>query len=37
VLQRLRPELRYDQQEIEAIAAHIADFTLAALRSKRPA
>ncbi|ADL56877.1 CerR family C-terminal domain-containing protein [Gallionella capsiferriformans] len=35
VLQRLRPELRYDRQEIESIAAHIADFTLAALRIKR--
>lgn len=31
VLQRLHPELRYDAAEIEAIAAHIADFSLAAM------
>lgn len=35
VLQRLHPELRYDRKEIEAIAAHIADFSLAALRAKK--
>lgn len=33
VLQRLHPELRYDLDEIEAIAQHIADFSLAALRA----
>ncbi len=31
VLKRLTPELRYDSEEIEAIAKHIADFSLAAL------
>ena len=31
VLQRLHPELRYDREEIEAIAQHIAEFSLAAL------
>ena len=31
VLQRLRPGLRYDHEEIEAIAEHIADFSLAGL------
>jgi len=35
VLQRLHPELRYDRAEIEAIAAHIADFSLAALLPKK--
>ena len=28
VLQRLHPEMRYDHKEIEAIARHIADFSL---------
>lgn len=32
VLQRLHPELRYDQKEIEALAAHIADFSLAGIK-----
>ena len=31
VLQRLHPRLRYDHKEIEAIAEHIADFSLAGL------
>lgn len=35
VLQRLHPELRYDLKEIEAIAQHIADFSLAALLAKK--
>ena len=35
VLQRLHPELRYDKEEIEAIATHIADFSLAALLAKK--
>jgi AcrR family transcriptional regulator len=35
VLQRLHPELRYDPDEIDAIAAHIADFSLAALLAKK--
>jgi AcrR family transcriptional regulator len=35
VLQRLHPELRYDRDEIEAIAQHISDFSLAALRAKK--
>ncbi len=35
VLQRLHPELRYDAEEIAAIAAHIADFSLAALLACR--
>ena len=35
VLQRLHPELRYDREEIEAIAQHISDFSLAALRAKK--
>src|SRR3990167_5417729 len=32
VLQRLHPEMRYDDREIEAIARHIADFSLAGIR-----
>lgn len=32
VLQRLHPKLRYGHKEIEAIAAHIADFSLAGIR-----
>lgn len=32
VLQRLHPELRYDGKEIEAIARHIADFSLHGLK-----
>ena len=32
VLQRLHPELRYDKREIDAIAKHIADFSLHGLR-----
>ena len=32
VLQRLHPELRYSHREIETIAAHIADFSLAGIR-----
>lgn len=32
VLQRLHPKLRYDHKEIEALAAHIADFSLAGIR-----
>ena len=32
VLQRLHPRLRYDRKEIEAIAEHIADFSLAGLK-----
>jgi TetR/AcrR family transcriptional regulator, regulator of cefoperazone and chloramphenicol sensitivity len=32
VLQRLHPKLRYDHKEIEAIAAHIADFSLAGIK-----
>ncbi len=35
VLQRLHPELRYDRKEIEAIAQHIANFSLAALLAKK--
>jgi AcrR family transcriptional regulator len=35
VLQRLHPQLCYDAAEIEAIAAHIADFSLAALLAKK--
>ena len=31
VLQRLHPKLRYDRKEIEAIARHIADFSLAGI------
>jgi len=31
VLQRLYPKQRYDRKEIEAIAAHIADFSLAGI------
>ena len=31
VLQRLHPKLRYDHKEIEAIAMHIADFSLAGM------
>jgi len=33
VLQRLHPELRFDSQEIDAIARHIADFSLNGLRA----
>jgi AcrR family transcriptional regulator len=32
VLQRLNPKLRYDHKEIEAIAEHIADFSLAGIK-----
>ncbi|MBI5439482.1 MAG: CerR family C-terminal domain-containing protein [Nitrosomonadales bacterium] len=32
VLQRLHPKLRYDGKEIEAIADHIADFSLAGIK-----
>ncbi|MBI1887829.1 MAG: CerR family C-terminal domain-containing protein [Nitrosomonadales bacterium] len=32
VLQRLHPEMRYDDREIEAIARHIAEFSLAGIR-----
>ncbi|HYR05728.1 MAG TPA: CerR family C-terminal domain-containing protein, partial [Gallionella sp.] len=32
VLQRLHPKLRYGQREIETIAEHIADFSLAGIR-----
>jgi AcrR family transcriptional regulator len=32
VLQRLHPKLRYDHKEIEAIADHIADFSLAGIK-----
>ncbi|MDZ4202857.1 MAG: CerR family C-terminal domain-containing protein [Gallionella sp.] len=32
VLQRLHPELRYDRTEIDAIAQHIADFSLHGLK-----
>jgi AcrR family transcriptional regulator len=32
VLQRLYPKLRYDSKEIEAIAKHIAEFSLAGIR-----
>ncbi len=32
VLQRMNPKLRYDHKEIEAIAEHIADFSLAGIR-----
>ncbi|OFZ66755.1 MAG: hypothetical protein A2V79_12680 [Betaproteobacteria bacterium RBG_16_56_24] len=32
VLQRLHPRLRYDRKEIEAIAEHIADFSLAGIK-----
>ncbi|OGS93542.1 MAG: hypothetical protein A3K04_04750 [Gallionellales bacterium RBG_16_56_9] len=32
VLQRLHPKLRYDHKEIEAIAQHIADFSLAGIK-----
>ncbi len=31
VLQRLHPKLRYDRKEIEAIAEHIAEFSLAGI------
>ena len=31
VLQRLHPRLRYDRKEIEAIAEHIADFSISGL------
>lgn len=34
VLQRLHPELSYDHAQIEAIATHIADFSLAALHAR---
>ncbi len=33
VLQRMNPTLHYDRKEIEAIARHIADFSLPALRA----
>lgn len=33
VLQRLHPRLRYSRKEIEAIAAHIADFSVAGIRT----
>jgi AcrR family transcriptional regulator len=38
VLQRLHPKLRYDHKEIEAIAEHIADFSLAGIQhlDKKP-
>ena len=36
VLQRLTPDLCYDRDEIESIAQHIADFSLAALRANKP-
>ena len=32
VLQRLHPKLRYDHKEIEAIAEHIAEFSLAGIK-----
>jgi len=32
VLQRLHPKLRYDHKEIEAIAGHIADFSLEGIK-----
>lgn len=32
VLQRLHPRLRYDSKEIEAIAGHVADFSLAGIK-----
>jgi AcrR family transcriptional regulator len=32
VLQRLHPRLRYGRKEIEALAGHIADFSLAGIR-----
>lgn len=32
VLQRLHPKLRYDHKEIDAIAEHIADFSLAGIK-----
>lgn len=35
VLQRLTPALHYDRNEIETIARHITDFSLAALRIKK--
>ncbi len=35
VLQRMNPDLHYDRKEIEAIARHIADFSLFALKAKR--
>ena len=34
VLQRLHPKLRYDHREIAAIAAHIADFSLAGIKAQ---
>ena len=33
VLQRLHPKLRYDRKEIEAIGEHIAEFSLAGIKS----
>jgi TetR/AcrR family transcriptional regulator, regulator of cefoperazone and chloramphenicol sensitivity len=38
VLQRLHPKLRYDHKEIDAIAEHIADFSLAGIKhlAKKP-
>jgi TetR/AcrR family transcriptional regulator, regulator of cefoperazone and chloramphenicol sensitivity len=32
VLQRLHPKMRYDHKEIDAIAEHIADFSLAGIK-----
>ncbi len=37
VLQRLTPALHYDRKEIEAIARHIADFSLSALLARKSA
>lgn len=37
VLQRLYPELRFRRDEIEATAAHIAEFSLAALAARKSA
>ena len=34
VLQRMNPALHYDRKEIEAIARHIADFSLLALQAR---
>jgi AcrR family transcriptional regulator len=34
VLQRLHPELRYDSREIEAVARHIAEFSLNGLKAR---
>ena len=35
VLKRLHPELNYDADEIDAIAQHITEFSLVALRAKK--